>query len=133
MGEKVRKLVHDKFKQRSHTHKWSKEKFVITAVRRTAPATYFLSNNGSKAFYSQDLLSEGQEEERPNNEAPLILLSGILKKKTLPTQFLRSGAARAFDDVYLVTLPNKKRRFMNRSQILDFPNGAELLDAFLSK
>lgn len=134
VGDQVRKIVNDKFKQRANTHKWSKDKFLISKVLQTAPYTFFLSSHGRKSFYTSQLLGEGREEEEVRQgQKPLQLISGILQKKVVPTRFLRSGQARAFEDTYLVTLPNKKRRFMNRTEILKFSNGAELLNKFLSK
>ena len=132
VGERVRKIVNDKFKQRAISHKWSKEKYTITAVRKTAPFTFFLSSNGKKSFYAHELLAEGHQEEE-GEEKQQRLISSIIQKKVVPTQFLRSGQARAFDNAYLVTLPNHKRRYMNRSEILKFSNGGELLDKFSSK
>ena len=137
IGDKVRKIIRDKFKQRVNTHKWSSEKYTITGVRKTAPWTFFLSGNGKKSFYSHQLLGEGKEEEEREENEPrqgsLRLITSILSQKTVPTGFLRSGAAKAYEDIYLVTLPSKKRRYMNRTELAQYSNGLELLNRFLSK
>ena len=131
IGQSVRKVQFDKYRQRGHSQKWSKEKFKIVKVRNTAPWTYFLSGHGKKQFYSQDLISADQEQ--PQDSEPLKLLSGIIQKKVVPTRFLKSGTPRAFEDIYLVTIPNENRRYMTRDQISNYANGTQLLERFLSK
>ena len=78
IGDKVRKIIRDKFKQRVNTHKWSSEKYTITGVRKTAPWTFFLSGNGKKSFYSQKDTPLFLSESVFRNNAPqLIVLSAI--------------------------------------------------------
>ena len=134
-GERVRVAIKDKFKQRVNTNKWSSEKYTIIAVRKTAPPTYYLSSHGKKSFYSHELLSEGREEEERSEtgaQEPLRLITSILSQKTVPIGFLRDGTARTFEDIYLVTLPNQKRRYMNRAELAQYSNGIELLNRFLT-
>ena len=135
LGQKVRKAVYDKKKirQRGHSQKWSKEKYEIVRVRNTAPYSYFITHHGAKQFYEEDLISADQYHDETSDRQPLKLLSGIIQKKVVPTQFLKSGTPRAFEDVYLVTIPNQKRRYMTREQILEYSNGAEVLQKFLSR
>ena len=82
-------------------------------------------------------MGEGKEEEEREENEPrqgsLRLITSILSQKTVPTGFLRSGAAKAYEDIYLVTLPSKKRRYMNRTELAQYSNGLELLNRFLSK
>ena len=84
-------------------------------------------------FNDKQHLTEDEERDETESQEPLRLITSILSQKTVPTRFLRNGTPRTFEDIYLVTLPNQKRRYMNRAELAQYSNGIELLNRFLTR
>ena len=131
MGERVRKIVHDKFRQRGHTERFSKQIFTIKSIVDSAPYVYHLTPGDEKKIYYAEQLQSVGDEKGSLTKTTNNWLSGIIKKKKVAVKFLRSGKPIQFEDQYLCLYGDSEKRYLNEKQVLAFENGKTLLDQFL--
>ena len=135
VGELVKIVEVDPFRQRVTTKRFSKENYKIRKVVNSVPITYKLSEiDGTKltrTFYKQELaLAEDHTILNASVQAKRIL--AIIEKKDFPTKFLRSGKPLSFETRYLVKSNEKEEAFyLKKADFADYDNGTEMLENYL--
>ena len=128
VGQSVKVVFRDPFKQRGFKRRWSSETYHITKVLDNAvPTCYNVSSFGSKLFYLQELNPVVEEEHLKQSVTSRKIL-GIISDKQFPNRWLRSGKPLDYVRKYLVqTNLETANHYLSKSEILTYDNGAEKL------
>ena len=128
VGQAVKIVVKDKFRQRGFRPRWSKEIYKISKILDNAlPIGYYVDGFGSKLFYEQELNPILSEPQLSSSLTAKKILA-IIMDKMVATSYLRSGKGNHFERLFLVrTNMSDKNEFMSEREILEYDNGSEKL------
>ena len=135
VGQIVKIVEIDPFRQRVTKKRFSKENYKIRKVVASVPITYKLSSiDGSalhRSFYKQELTAaEDQSVLSASVQSKRIL--AVIQKKDFPTKFLRNGKAIAFESRFLVRTNEKEEAFcIKKADFENYDNGSEMLENYL--
>ena len=130
VGDDVKIVVRDLFRQRGDKERLSQKTYKITQVLNSSVPICYRIQGHTKTFYKQELVPSLDSEQLSKSVTSNKILA-ILSQKRFPTKFLRSGKATSFENRFLVQDNRKaESHYLTRDQVLEFDNGSTKLESF---
>ena len=134
VGQFVKIVKLDPFRQRGFKARWSKEVYQITRILNdNYPIGYNVSSFGRTLFYKEQLSAAADPSELSKSTISKKIL-GIIGDKNFAIKWLRNGKPIDFELRYLVISNTEpESHYLNEKQVLAFDNGLSQLSAYKNR